>query len=158
HFSRYVRLWDAMTGQPIARIPQPGANASVFFSPDGKVLLTTEADQTARLWDATTGAALGPAWPLPSQFGPATVSPDRRTVLFTDTSCRTFWLCDGTTGSVRGRTLSLGGRADYYGFSPDGKTILTGSADGEARLWDAATLTPLGDPLRHPSSICGWGF
>ncbi len=34
-------------------------------------------------------------------------------------------------------------------FSPDGKTILTGSADNTARLWDAATGGPIGQPLEH---------
>ena len=33
-------------------------------------------------------------------------------------------------------------------FSPDGKTILTGSDDGTARLWDAATGRPVGPPIR----------
>jgi WD40 repeat protein/Flp pilus assembly protein TadD len=34
-------------------------------------------------------------------------------------------------------------------FSPDGKTIATAGWDG-ARLWDAATLRPIGTPLPHP--------
>ena len=34
-------------------------------------------------------------------------------------------------------------------FSPDGKTILTGSFDKTARLWDAATGRPLGQPMEH---------
>ena len=33
-------------------------------------------------------------------------------------------------------------------FSPDGKTILTGMLDKTARLWDAATGRPIGQPLR----------
>ena len=32
-------------------------------------------------------------------------------------------------------------------FSPDGKTVLTGSIDDTARLWDAATGQPIGEPL-----------
>ncbi len=34
-------------------------------------------------------------------------------------------------------------------FSPDGKTVLTGSADGAARLWDVLTGSPIGSPMRH---------
>ncbi len=38
-------------------------------------------------------------------------------------------------------------------FSPDGKTILTGSWDKTARLWDAATGKPIGQPLAHPNIV-----
>ena len=38
-------------------------------------------------------------------------------------------------------------------FSPDGKTVLTGSADGMAQLWDAATGNSIGKPL-SPSWYC----
>ncbi len=47
-------------------------------------------------------------------------------------------------------------------FSPDGKTIVTGSYDKTARLWDAATGRPLGQPMEHSDSqVCrgvqpGW--
>ena len=34
-------------------------------------------------------------------------------------------------------------------FSPDGKTFVTGCHDGQARLSDVATLTPLDTHLIH---------
>jgi WD40 repeat protein len=37
-------------------------------------------------------------------------------------------------------------------FSPNSKTILTGSADGTARLWDVRTGKRIGPPMRHS----GW--
>ena len=52
--------------------------SSAQFSPDGKWLLTASEDNTARLWDATTGQALG----KPMQHEPAVksarFSPDGR--------------------------------------------------------------------------------
>ena len=33
-------------------------------------------------------------------------------------------------------------------FSPDGKRIVTASSDKTARLWDAATGKPIGEPLK----------
>jgi WD40 repeat protein len=38
-------------------------------------------------------------------------------------------------------------------FSPDGRMVLTGCADGGARLWDAATGKLLGPPVRHQSPV-----
>jgi WD40 repeat protein/serine/threonine protein kinase/tetratricopeptide (TPR) repeat protein len=154
---RYVQLWNATTRQPIARLPQPGGNHTVEFSPDGKVLLTIEALHTARLWDATTGVALGAAFPLPSRLLPQghgiRLGPDGKTLLFLGED-QAVWMCDGVTGSVRGHTPILGGVAYELEFSPDGKTFLTGLDNGEVRLWSAATLAPLCEPFPHPDAIC----
>ena len=43
-------------------------------------------------------------------------------------------------------------------FSPDGKTILTGSEDKTARLWDAATGRPLGQPIVHSGAVWSVAF
>jgi dipeptidyl aminopeptidase/acylaminoacyl peptidase len=63
------------------------------------------------------------------------------------------WMCDPATGSVRGHTAGMGATTYGLAFSPDGKTFLTGLDNGEVRLWDTATLTPLCDPLEHPGTI-----
>jgi WD40 repeat protein len=38
-------------------------------------------------------------------------------------------------------------------FSPGGKTVLTGSFDGTARLWDASTGWPIGQPMVHQGIV-----
>ena len=53
--------WDAASLKLIHVLPHPGLVNSVAFSPDGRWLLTGCADKLARLWDATTGTARGPA-------------------------------------------------------------------------------------------------
>jgi WD40 repeat protein len=40
-------------------------------------------------------------------------------------------------------------------FAHGSKLVLTGSDDGNVRLWDAATGQPVGKPLSHPGSIRG---
>src|SRR5262249_13680176 len=142
--------------KPIARLPQLAGNVAAKFSPDGKVLLTTEADHAARLWDAATGVALGTPFLLPSSvqgpWSPVRVGPDGRSVLFEGQDQR-VWIFDGVSGSVRGRTPALGAYAYGLEFSPDGNSFFTGLDNGEVRWWDAATLAPLGDSIPNPGGI-----
>ena len=34
-------------------------------------------------------------------------------------------------------------------FSPDGQRVVTASADKTARLWDAVSGKPIGEPMKH---------
>src|SRR5437867_532117 len=36
-------------------------------------------------------------------------------------------------------------------FSPDDRRVVTASLDGTARLWDAASGKPIGQPMKHDS-------
>ena len=54
-----LRLWDATTGLHLRDLPGHAAIiTSVKFSPDGRQLLSSSHDRTARLWDAETGKEL----------------------------------------------------------------------------------------------------
>ncbi len=43
-------------------------------------------------------------------------------------------------------------------FSPEGDRVLTGSDDNIARLWDARSGKPLGEPLRHEHAVWAVAF
>ena len=43
-------------------------------------------------------------------------------------------------------------------FSPDGRRIVNASEDNTARVWDAETGKPLGDPLRHDDKVVAATF
>jgi WD40 repeat protein/serine/threonine protein kinase/tetratricopeptide (TPR) repeat protein len=162
NYQRYAQLWSATARQPMARLPQPSGNEMVQLSTDGKVVVTTEMNRTARLWDSATGAALGVPFPLPSPIystrsSPVCLGPGGKTFLF-GAKDRRVWIFDGATGSVRGRTPVLGGYAFGLNFTPDGKTFFTGLDNGEVRLWDTWTGRPLGDPIPNPGGISGGLF
>jgi hypothetical protein len=61
------------------------------------------------------------------------------------------------TGWRRGLAIPLRheGEVSAACFSPDGRTVLTGSVDGTARLWDAATGRAVGRGRTTESSLGG---
>jgi WD40 repeat protein len=49
-------------------------------------------------------------------------------------------------------------RINATAFSPDGRKLLTGSNDKTARLWDAATGRPIGEPMQHQHWVTAVAF
>jgi WD40 repeat protein/HEAT repeat protein len=74
-----IQVWDAATGAPAAP-PIPGVCERLQFTPDGRCLLTTDANGT-RLWDAAASEPLTPVlagvggWD-PGRLFPAQLTPD----------------------------------------------------------------------------------
>ena len=43
-------------------------------------------------------------------------------------------------------------------FSPDGRRIVTASDDETARVWDAESGKPVGEPMRHEDGVIAASF
>ena len=106
----------------------------VSWSPDGRRLVTSSEDRTARVWDAGTGAellelrghddgVLAAAW-SPDGGGIATCSRDR-----------TVRVWDARSGSER-VSLAQASRPRAVAWSPDGRALVAGLEDGSASIWD----------------------
>ncbi len=115
-----VRLWDALTGKPLAPARTLAGGSHTELSPDGQRVLTIGKDGKAWLWDAASGRVLGT--PLEHHGADQQLRKDR----------------DRTPDSPQEQMSIKSGD-----FSPNGRLLLT-FAESTMRLWDAATGRPIG--------------
>ncbi len=154
--NRLVRVLDPQTGQSLTEpMPHDAEVSFAKFSPNGQRVVTV-CNLTIRIWDAQTE----PARPLRSPIGrdgywsgrdfPRTeFSPDGRRIVMPAGSNRVcVW--EAQTGE-RLADVTNRNRVNAVGFSPDGLRIVT--ADDTARVWDARTGQPQGEPMKHDSMI-----
>ncbi|MBO6717568.1 MAG: WD40 repeat domain-containing protein [Rhizobiaceae bacterium] len=144
-----VRIWDVETGEEInVLVGHEGPINGIVYSPDGSRIATSSGDyywsssnsgdQTARLWDATSGAEIAVLRGHEGHIRSIEFSPDGSRVL-TASNDNTARIWDAADGREI-RTLT--GHSDTVSravFSPDGNKVATSGFDGTARVWDANT-------------------
>ncbi len=163
-----VQLWDAQTGNPVGNAMRHANNIvwSVVFSADGKLLLTGSQDWTVRVWDAQSGAFVGPTIQSDCPVGNAIFSPDGTRILMCDGPFAGYFsylarLWDARTGASVGTVMNHEGHVSSMAFSPDGARVLTASKASQgyaARLWDANTGAPIGEPMKHQGNVAVAAF
>lgn len=149
-------LWDlaAHRATPLVRTSKQ-FSPGIAFSPDGARLLTVH-NSELNMWDARTGAQIsGPLSHAAGDSNQITFSPDGTRFAI----CGSESVVDVREG-VSGKPAYLlqhrGVAVDAI-FSPDGKLIATCSfvmqTSGYAQVWDAATGTPITQPLIAPDEV-----
>ena len=128
---------------------------SAAWSPDGTRIATASKDNTARIWDAQSGAPLAVLEGHKDSLNgllTAAWSPDG-TRIATASFDDTVGIWDAQSGALlavlKGRTNSI----DSAAWSPDGSRIVTASQDGTARIWDAQSSAPLAVLKEHTSVV-----
>jgi WD40 repeat protein len=156
-----IRMRDAKSWKP-CRSPArlSGSVRHLCFAQDARHFLTIDADEHGRLWQLGTTPAL--IWRIPGgqQINKVAMSPDGRTALAVEwprdgAKCSAF-LIDTADGRTKGDVMPHPLITQSAVFSNNGQWVLTGSTDGMARLWDAATgklLQQYGGPLRFVSAV-----
>lgn len=175
-----IRLWNATTGKPLAEEDtvagfkgHTGVVHSLCFSQDGKRLLSSSVDGSARVWDVGTGRELR-RYNLPKAKSDdaefvvysAAFSPGTGNLVVTASSdnvvcvwkaefpaeladVKEIEIVDKPLGSLKGHTAPVLQAV----FSPDGKRIVTCGKDNTARIWTLVDLADEGRPIKAMSEL-----
>ncbi len=173
-FNGEITFWDVETAQKSA-VQNSGHRdwySTIAFSPDGTKLISeasegsiifsgisiTNPDNLIRLTDVWTGDELAT---LPKHAREFIFSPDNRTKTVATTAGRDIRLWNTETGDELVipvlDALPLGMHDNpptilELAFSPDGRWLVSGTTEGDIRMWDVATgeaLTVFAEPTEQ---------
>jgi len=134
-----IRLWNTYTGEiKTAFEGHTDIVEWVAFSPDGKMLASSDFDGVIWLWDIDTGEHRQIRTPH-KIVGGGMFSPDGRTLVSSrrENRRKDIQLWDVATGEFKARLEDTTGTNNIV-FNSDG-TILYGASRNELRLWDPDT-------------------
>ena len=127
-----VAIWDVASGRLVRRLRGPRKGTAAAFGPNGRSVLTTQADEPPYVWDVHAGKIVHIL--RGARVSGATISPDGRWVIGA-THGRDVAMWSVTTGRLVRRLRQPQGVTSAR-FSPNGRTVLTASRDGVARVWE----------------------
>jgi len=126
--------------------------SSAAFSPDGKRIITTALDNTAKIWDVGTGKLLADLRGHADTLITASYSPDgKKFVTASDDGIVKIW--DAVSANLLVELKGHTNKIYAVEFSPDGKKIFTASGDHTAKIWDVISGNLLSDLKGHSNVI-----
>jgi WD40 repeat protein len=166
-----LSVYDLTTGTVLFDLtPVPGSVEPVLgmvYSPDGRWLVTTSRDGTARIWDAHTGTLIEELKGMPGKMMDGAFAPDGTVfILANDHNTATVW--DTATWTKR-RTLTASAPwHPWFGqrprgnlrnwiasvsISPDGALVAFGSSDAVITIWSIRSGRKRYELAGHTDSI-----
>jgi len=155
---RTFRIWDAQTGEEVARSTQSGENHEagthkMAIRPDGEEAVTVGGDDTPRLWNVKTGQLLAVLrGHRGSGYGVAYSTDGKKIATASTDNTVRIWNAD-----TREAVAVLEGVAPMWdaAFSADGERLVTASEDRSARIWPVfPTMQALVDHAKSAVPRC----
>lgn len=152
-----IQVYDLTTGEPLT---QPLSHEleinDVEFSADGRMVVTSSRDRTARVWQVETGHLLAVLRHAAAVVS-ATFSGDGQRVASLDADGMVrLWSLGGMHPATP--MMRHGAYVHRAAVSPDGSLLAAACADGTARLWRIESGLPATEPLRHGDAVVHLAF
>jgi WD40 repeat protein len=145
-------LYQAVTPLRERRVLKAPGLLSAAFSPDGKQIVTTSNDKTARVWDTASGTGALLLQGHTGLVSNAAFSPDGRRIA-TASEDGSVRLWDAASGKELAKLRGHEAGVARTVFSADGSRIATASGDKTARIWDSMTGAAVAVLTGHTDSI-----
>jgi WD40 repeat protein len=130
---KMVKIWAVADGKEVATLTHPAEVAALWFSPDKTKIATAAADGFSRIWDAATGRELQ-SFPHNGAVRAVVYHPSAPAIVAggadKTATVETFSLV---------RSVAVGSAVNALTVTPNGSHVLTASADGKVKLWNAAS-------------------
>ncbi len=124
----------------------------VTFSPDGKRIVSSSSDGTARIWDAESAKEFSVLQGHSGAVRSASFSPNGRFII-TRSADKTVRLWDAGEGKLKSVLGDSDHKIKLAQFSPDGRQIMTAVNTGLVILWDTEGATKTGSLKGHDHDI-----
>jgi WD40 repeat protein len=153
-----VQAWNLLDGKTFGEpIREASAIVSIALDKDGKRLLVTTGNATARTWHPPARNPLAERFAHKARVESVSISRDGQVLLTTsDDNTGRLWNLekrDEAPKSLVHKSAVLCGA-----ISPDARYALTGSADQTARLWRTDSGDAVGEALVHTAAVSQVAF
>ena len=132
-----VQLFDSQDGTRLATLAgHTDVVRDLLFSPDGKRLVSSSSDRTARLWDGETGAPVAVLEGHQGTVHSATFTLAQGRAVMTVSADGTARLWDAQTGASMFAPVTHPRRSQMLAVTRDGGRMVVLSENNELQLWD----------------------